>query len=121
MINFYWAHHVLKSLPNRCKVLFLPEADGKKKKAGSFWKKSEKLLSKEVKVSICISSSFVSKVSTDLNRCLWNHDLIYKYVIDPLVNENYRKSQVSVTKIIAYMNKVIKSAYMNETIKFAYF
>lgn len=42
-------------------------------------------------------------------------------MIDPLVNENYRKSQVSVTKIIAYMNKVIKSAYMNETIKFAYF
>lgn len=42
--------------------------------------------------------------------------MIYKYVIDPLVNENYRKSQVSVTKITAYMNKAIKSAYMNKTI-----
>lgn len=40
---------------------------------------------------------------------------------DPFVNENYRKSQVSVIKITAYMNKVIKSAYTNQTIKFAYF
>lgn len=45
--------------------------------------------------------------------------MIYKYVIDPLVNENYRKSQVSVTKITAYMNKEIKTAYMNKTITFA--
>lgn len=75
----------------------------------------------EVKVSRCISSSFVSTASTDLSRRLQNHDLIYKYMTDPLVNENYRKSQVSVIKITAYMNKVIKSAYTNQTIKFAYF
>jgi len=58
-------------------------------------------------------------VSTDLSRHFWNHHLIHKYVTDSSVNENYRKSQVSVTKITAYMNKAIKSAYMNKTIKFA--
>lgn len=58
-------------------------------------------------------------MSTDLTSR--NHDRIYKYVTDPLGNENYRKSQVSVIKITAYMNKVIKSAYMKQTIKFAYF
>lgn len=88
-------------------------------KTGTFFKESKKLLSKfdEAEVFTCISSNLVFKESTDLSRHFGNHHLIYKYVINPLVNENYRKSQVSVTKITAYVNKAIKSVYMNKTIK----
>lgn len=71
----------------------LPQADGK---TGTL-KKSGKLLFKldEAEVLLCISGNLVFNVGTDSSRHFRNNHLIYKYVIDPLANENYRKSQVS--------------------------
>lgn len=93
----------------------MPKAD--RKKTGTSLKKSEKLLFKldEAEVLLCDSGNLVFQVSTDSSRHFRNHHLIHKYVIDPLVKENYRKPQVSVIKITACVNKEIKLDHKKKT------
>lgn len=87
----------------------LPQADGK---TGTL-KKSGKLSFKldKAEVLLCISSNLVFKVGTDSSRHFRNNHLIYKYVINPLVNENYRKSQEShqITACVKKLNWTIRT------------